>query len=76
MTGFGLRSNRSLMKPIFLCALCTTESQNLVFCEDSPSVGQIGVRESPVTLSPLTNHFGRGLPRCDLLLKFCLCDLL
>jgi hypothetical protein len=38
--------------------------QFLFFCEDSPSVGQVGVHESPVT-----SHFGRGLPRCYLLFK-------
>src|SRR5258707_11970769 len=46
--------------------LCTTLVPILAFCEDSPSVGQVG--ESPATshFSLLTNHFGCGLPRCDL----------
>src|ERR1700704_4169936 len=36
--------------------LCTTLVPILVFCEDSPSVGQVGVRESQVTshFSPIT----------------------
>jgi len=50
--------------------------QFLFFCEDSPSVGQVGVRESPVTShqSPITLVAAcRAVILCS---KVCLCVLL